>query len=64
MAERVFNAAVHKPTGKISLKSIHQQGLSEIPNRKTISTLKKADKDKDIIGPFDSVEEMMRSLNA
>ena len=34
------------------------------PNETTYAAMQAAEDDKDIYGPFDSVEDMMRSLNA
>ena len=36
----------------------------EIPNRKTRRAIKNAVKGKNMVGPFETVEELMESLNA
>ena len=37
---------------------------TEIPNAETLDAMEKAAKGEDMIGPFDTVEELMQSLNA
>lgn len=37
---------------------------SEIPNEVTRETIEKANRGEDLYGPFDSVEALMRELNA
>lgn len=37
---------------------------TEIPNEETQEAMKSAYNDEDIIGPFDSVDELMEALNA
>ena len=54
----------------ISLKqSVKKQSMpfeikEEILNDETIEALKSSEKDEDIYGPFDSVKQLMESLNA
>lgn len=35
-----------------------------IPNEETVATLEKAEKGEDMIGPFNNIEDLMRSLDA
>ncbi|MBQ7204087.1 MAG: type II toxin-antitoxin system RelB/DinJ family antitoxin [Eubacterium sp.] len=37
---------------------------TEVPNSVTLATIEKAENGEDVYGPFDSVEELMESLNA
>ena len=37
---------------------------TEVPNALTKQTIEKADKGEDVYGPYDTVDELMESLNA
>ena len=37
---------------------------TEVPNSATLSAIESAEKGEDVYGPFDSVDELMESLNA
>ena len=37
---------------------------TDVPNSDTIAAIEKADKGEDVFGPFNTVDELMESLNA
>ena len=56
-------------TGLFYRQALRHHGLPfevklEVPNETTYTAMKAADQNKDLHGPFDSVQEMMKSLNA
>ena len=51
------------------LQSLRCHGLpfplrADEPNAVTLAAMEEAERDEDMYGPFDSVEEMMKSLNS
>ena len=37
---------------------------TDVPNAETVATIEKADRGEDLYGPFNTVDELMESLNA
>ena len=37
---------------------------TDVPNSETIAAIEKADRGEDLYGPFDTIDELMESLNA
>ena len=71
-AEKVFASFGLKLDTALSLfmkQSVEKQTIpfdikEEILNDETLEALKSSEKDEDIYGPFDSVKQLMESLNA
>ncbi len=71
-AEKVFASLGFNLDTALSIflkQSVEKQTMpfeikEEILNDETIEALKSSEKDEDIYGPFDSVKQLMESLNA